>query len=123
MVGRTIGNTRACDWEIRQIAQSKLARGESWKKGGMLLQGLGGPVSGRGFQEWDCGKLDSQWFGAFKVVEVKQHAVVVQCSPQLGGLMEVAHYFPKKYRQFAEVGEEMSDITGEIGDSMSQQLK
>ena len=53
----------------------------------------------RRFPQWPTSILGSQWFGPFRVQSVKSHAVVVRASPKLGGEVEVAYSFLKKFPQ------------------------
>ena len=70
-------------------------------------------VHRRRFPQWTCPKLSSQWFGPYRVIQVKHSAVIVRASPRLGGEVEVAYdflkHFPTDPREDEEEIEEEHD--------------
>ena len=49
------------------------------------------------FPQYTVDKLGRQWFGPFKILDVRHNFVVVSASPRLGGKAEVSFTFLKRY--------------------------
>ena len=62
-------------------------------------------VHKRRFPQWPTRILDSQWFGPFRIIKVKPTSVIVRASPKIGGDVEVAYAFLKKYPQGIDADE------------------
>ena len=54
-------------------------------------------VHKRRFPQWKITKLGTQWFGPYRVIQVKHSALIVRTSPKLGGEIEVSYAFLKKF--------------------------
>ena len=54
-------------------------------------------VSKKRFPQWTISKFGSQWFGPYKITNVKSNCVEIHASQILGGNVEVAYAFLKRY--------------------------
>ena len=49
------------------------------------------------FPQWAVSKLGTQWFGPYRIVQLKHNTAVVRASPRLGGEVDVGFSFLKKF--------------------------
>jgi hypothetical protein len=72
-------------------------------------------VHRRRFPQWTTTKLGSQWFGPFRVIQVKHSAVLIRASPKLGGEVEVQmeylKHFPNRVEEEEDEEESETDIS------------
>ena len=59
-------------------------------------------------------KFGTQWFGPFRIISLKNNAVVVRSNPNAGGAMEVCHSFLKHYPLIDDAIESDSDGDDEM---------
>ena len=104
-------STPSClTWCLEQIAMADVARErlehhrmKSLKKlnrrskPATYVQGDLVLVHRKRFPQWTCRKLASQFFGPYRITKVLHGACLVKTSPKLGGEVEVAFSFLKRF--------------------------
>ena len=90
---------------VQQVAQERLQkRRERYlgkvnrkRKPTVYREGDWVLVHKRRFPQWTTTAFGSQWFGPHRVVKTQANSLKIRASPKLGGEVDVAHEFLKRY--------------------------
>ena len=66
------------------------------------------------FPQWPTTKLGSQWFGPYRVLQVKHSAVMIRASPKLGGEIEVQMDLLKHFPNTEDAEEDEVELETQI---------
>ena len=91
---------------LQELREKQLKRANRRRTEAHYREGEFVLIHKRRFPQWPTTVLGSQWFGPYRVTRVKPNSVMVHASPKLGGDVEVAYTYLKKFPQGIETNED-----------------
>jgi hypothetical protein len=82
---------------LQQKRVSALQKANKARKPAQYAVGQYVLVHKRRFPQWTTTVFGSQWFGPYRIISIAAHSVRVRASPRVGGEVEVAHEFLKRF--------------------------